>query len=89
MSDTDVEGETRRQRFERLAQARMNRILTNMRLLGNLSSNNYHWKAEDVRTMTDALIFAVNELRERYDARARKQPALRFSFPTPAKKQEA
>ena len=40
--------ETREQKFKRLAEARTNRILHDLRLLGNLSAPNYQWDKKDV-----------------------------------------
>lgn len=48
--------ETKRDRFIRLAEARTNKILEMMRLLGNCSSKaNYEYTDEDVRKIFGAL----------------------------------
>ena len=48
--------ETKRDRFIRLAEARTNKILEMMRLLGNCSSKaNYEYTYEDVRKIFGAL----------------------------------
>lgn len=48
--------ETKRDRFIRLAEARTNKILEMMRLLGNCSSKaNYEYNDEDVRKIFGAL----------------------------------
>lgn len=48
--------ETKRDRFIRLAEARTNKILEMMRLLGNCSSkSNYEYTEEDVKKIFSAL----------------------------------
>lgn len=48
--------ETKRDRFVRLAEARTNKILEMMRLLGNCSSKtNYEYTEEDVKKIFGAL----------------------------------
>ena len=48
--------ETKRERFVRIAEARTNKILEMMRLLGNCSSkNNYEYTEEDIRKIFGAL----------------------------------
>ena len=48
--------ETKRQKFVRLAEARTNKILEMMRLLGNCSSkSNYDYSEEDIRKIFTAL----------------------------------
>ena len=48
--------ETKRERFVRLAEARTNKILDMMKLLGNCSSrSNYEYSEEDVRKIFAAL----------------------------------
>lgn len=48
--------ETKRDRFIRIAEARTNKILEMMRLLGNCSSkNNYEYTDEDIKKIFGAL----------------------------------
>ena len=48
--------ETKRERFIRIAEARTNKILEMMRLLGNCSStNNYEYTDEDIKKIFGAL----------------------------------
>ena len=48
--------ETKRERFVRIAEARTNKILEMMRLLGNCSSKgNYEYTEEDIRKIFGAL----------------------------------
>lgn len=51
-----VKKETKRERFVRLAEARTNKILNMMKLLGNCSSkSNYEYSDEDVKKIFSAL----------------------------------
>lgn len=51
-----MSNETKRERFVRLAEARTNKILEMMRLLGNCSSKtNYEYSEEDVKEIFGAL----------------------------------
>lgn len=48
--------ETKRERFVRIAEARTNKILEMMRLLGNCAStNNYEYSDEDIKKIFGAL----------------------------------
>ena len=48
--------ETKRERFIRIAEARTNKILEMMRLLGNCSStNNYEYTEDDIKKIFGAL----------------------------------
>ena len=48
--------ETKRERFIRIAEARTNKILEMMRLLGNCAStNNYEYTDEDIKKIFGAL----------------------------------
>ena len=48
--------ETKRERFIRIAEARTNKILEMMRLLGNCAStNNYEYTDEDIKKIFTAL----------------------------------
>lgn len=49
------EGETARDRFERLGTARMQRAIYLIRLLGNLANGNYNYTNDDVAVMRDTL----------------------------------
>ena len=56
MSKGDNGMETKRERFVRLAEARTNKILEMMRLLGNCSSRaNYEYTEDDVKQIFGAL----------------------------------
>lgn len=59
--------ETKRERFVRIAEARTNRILDNMRLLGNCSSKqNYEYTDEDIRKIFAALEKELKQTKNRF-----------------------
>ena len=59
--------ETKRERFIRIAEARTNRILDNMRLLGNCSSkSNYEYTDEDIRKIFGALEKELRQTKNRF-----------------------
>ena len=59
--------ETKRQRFIRLAEARTNKILEMMRLLGNCSSkSNYDYTDEDIKKIFNALEKELKNTKNRF-----------------------
>ena len=59
--------ETKRERFVRLAEARTNKILDMMRLLGNCSSKtNYDYTEEDVKEIFNALERELKNTKNRF-----------------------
>jgi len=58
--------ETRRQKFKRLAEARTNRILHDLRLLGNLSGPNYQWDKKDVHKIFNKITKSTEIVRFRF-----------------------
>lgn len=59
--------ETKRDRFVRLAEARTNKILEMMRLLGNCSSkSNYEYTDDDVRQIFNALEKELKNTKNRF-----------------------
>lgn len=59
--------ETKRERFVRLAEARTNKILEMMRLLGNCSSkSNYEYTDDDVRQIFSALEKELKNTKNRF-----------------------
>lgn len=59
--------ETKRQRFVRLAEARTNKILEMMRLLGNCSSKaNYDYTEEDIKKIFTALERELKNTKNRF-----------------------
>lgn len=61
------ERESKRECFVRLAEARTNKILDMLRLLGNCSSkNNYEYTEEDVRQIFGAIEKEVKNTKNRF-----------------------
>ena len=59
--------ETKRERFVRLAENRMNNVLKNIQLLSNLSNTSaYEYTREDVDKIIKALKVAVSELEKSF-----------------------
>lgn len=60
--------ETKRERFVRLAEARTNKILDMMKLLGNCSSkSNYEYTDEDVRKIFNAIEREMKNARAKFN----------------------
>lgn len=60
--------ETKRERFVRLAEARTNKILDMMKLLGNCSSkSNYEYTEEDVRKIFGAIEREMKNARAKFN----------------------
>ncbi len=74
------ENEDARQKFLRIGQPRMNRALSAIRLLGNMSNPQYQWYESDVVHMKVTLISAVNEMMEHFEAKLRKRERPVFHF---------
>lgn len=74
-------GESRRDRFLRIGNRRMNRAITSIRLLGNLASSNYEWTREDLRAMQAAITGAVEAMLLKFEIKAyqTKEPNFHFS----------
>lgn len=61
--------ETKREKFVRLAEKRMDNILKGIELMGNLSnSNNYEYTEEDLNKIVKTLKSAVSDLEHTYSA---------------------
>jgi len=66
-----TKNESKQQRFVRLAEARTNRIISTLRLLGNCSSPAaYEYSKEDVNKIFRAIEDAVADARRRFDKKA-------------------
>ena len=62
-----MSSETKRERFVRLAEARTNKILEMMRLLGNCSSkSNYEYSDEDIKKIFNALERELKNTKNRF-----------------------
>ena len=61
--------ESKRDKFVRLAENRMNNVLKGIELLGNLSnSNNYEYTQDDLNKIIKSLKSAVSDLEHTYNA---------------------
>lgn len=60
--------ETKKERFVRLAEARTNKILDMIRLLGNCSNkSNYEYTEKDVKKIFDAIERELNNARNKFE----------------------
>src|SRR3989304_2734632 len=57
---TTTAEETKRERFIRIGNARMQRALNSIRLLGNLANTNYEWGEDDIRAMQNTVLDQLN-----------------------------
>ncbi len=62
------ERETKREKFVRLAEARTNKIIDMLQLLGNCSNSSaYDYSQEDVEKIFSAIEFEVKEARKKFN----------------------
>lgn len=60
--------ETKRQKFQRLAEARTNRIIEQLDVLGNLSNtSNYEYTQEEVQKIFQSIEKAVRKVKRQFD----------------------
>lgn len=65
--DTPEGQETRRGRFERLAERRTTEVLRRLRLIGNLANRqNYDYTEQHIEQMLDALETEMRQLKQRF-----------------------
>jgi len=63
-----ADAETKRSRFERLAEKRVNDILKRLRLLGNLSNrHNYDYEDDHAKQIIRAIDAELRRLKSRFD----------------------
>ena len=73
--------ESDRQKFVQLAQARVNRTLKDIQLIGNLSNrSNYDFTEEDVERIFKALNQEIAACRKRFELSKRKAEAPLFTL---------
>ena len=72
------QGETKRDRFLRLGEARTNKILHGLDQIGNLSAASYEYGAAEVERIIAALRARVDEVERRL--RRRKPEKVEFAF---------
>lgn len=71
--------ETAHEKFRRLAEARVNRALNDIRLIGNLSNrNNYDFTSEEVEKIFRALDSELKQVRVRFLEGARRESEFRL-----------
>jgi len=67
-------GETREEKFKRLANQRTNRILEDLRILGNLSNKStYSYSEEDVRKIFQAIEDQLKSAKTRFKGSEKKE----------------
>jgi hypothetical protein len=67
-------GETKAEKFQRLANLRANQILEDLRKLGNLSNkNHYDYSEEEVQRMFSTIEEAVADAKSRFLGRTRRE----------------
>ena len=66
--------ESKRDRFIRIAEARTNKIISQMKLLGNCSNrNNYDYTEKDVKKIIETLENELTLLKDRYKQETKKK----------------
>ena len=76
-----VQGETKEQRFQRLATKRTQAALQKIRLLGNLTSSSYGYTPEQAAKITSALRAAVDTVEAKFNrVRGTKAPETSFTL---------
>ena len=62
-----VMSETRKERFERLATRRVNRILNDLRLLGNLSNrSSYDYTENEIKKIFSAIEYSTKNAKSKF-----------------------
>ena len=76
-----VQGETKEQRFQRLATKRTQAALQKVRLLGNLTSSSYGYSPEQASKIIAALRAAVDAVEARFNrVRGSRNPETSFTL---------
>ena len=79
--DEVVQGETKEQRFQRLASKRTQAALQKIRLLGNLTSSSYAYTPEQAGKIIGALREAVGTVEAKFNrVRGTKAPETTFTL---------
>lgn len=74
------ENETRHERFIRLGSKRMNNVIRQIQLLGNLCSPNYDCDANDLALMRDTITRELEAAIARFSPKKRTEQGKGFSF---------
>ena len=73
--------ETKRERFIRIANIRVNKVLDSMRTLSNLANNTlYEYDDQDIALIMKEVDDSVREIKSKFSSTG-KQKNIRFSFP--------
>lgn len=65
-------GETKHDRFIRVAESRTNKIIDMLRVLGNCSStNNYEYETQEVKAIFDAIQLEVDASKAKFEKASR------------------
>lgn len=78
--------ETRNQKFKRLAEKRTNRIIHDLRLLGNLSGANYEWDKKDVNKIFKEIGSTAEMANLRFNKRSSEKFTLDIPVSEPVRK---
>ncbi len=71
-----VEGESKQEKFKRIASARTKKILEDLRLLGNCANTgNYHYSKEDINKIFSTIEKEVKRVKSLFD-----KPKVDFSL---------
>ncbi|WOJ92925.1 hypothetical protein R0135_14180 [Congregibacter variabilis] len=66
-----------REKFVKLAEARVSKALKDIKLIGNLSNrSNYDYSQDDVKKIYSALNKALSEMKARFDAKGDPEDAV-------------
>ena len=81
MSEEQVQGETKEQRFQRLATKRTQAALKKIQLLANLTTSSYGYTPEQAARVIGALREAVNTVEAKFNkVRGTKAPETSFTL---------
>jgi len=75
---TVPEGETKKQKFVRVAQPRVNKAISMIGLIGNCAGSEYEYKPDDVANIIGALETAVVLLDERFKGKGTVDTGFKF-----------
>ena len=70
--------ETKHDKFKRIAQHRVNRTLSDLRLIGNLSSPNYEWGDDEVKKIEETLTKGLSRALIGFKRAVPKEEAFQF-----------
>ena len=80
MNDVAMKDETKRERFIRVAEARTNKIIDMMQLLGNCSNTaTYNYSQEDVDQIFSAIEYELRETKKKFQ-KTNSKKGVKFSL---------